>query len=97
MTFRPVSFAFGCKPLYNAHMRKITLLFFGFLFALFSVWLGDTIDKSENTPKNHNDEMIDKTIETVKTSDYYISIAEVITAGGALITGIISFATRNIE
>ncbi len=68
----------------------------GFLFALIAIWLSDTIDKSEDTSKTNN-EMVDKTIEIVKTADYYISIGEIITAGGALITGVLSLATRNNE
>ena len=74
-------------------MRKITALFFSCLIMFFAILIGDALDKSDYIPKT-NDETIDKIIETTKTADDYISIAEFLTGASALVTGIIVLKTR---
>ena len=74
-------------------MRKITIFFVSFLIALFGLWVGDAIDKSEDIIKSDID-VASQTFKAAKSAEQYISIGEAVMAGGALITGIISFATR---
>ena len=75
-------------------MRKITMLFVSFLAALFVLFIGDAIDKSEDIIKT-NTNVPEQVTKAAKTAEQYLTIGEVITAGGALVTGIFVFTTRN--
>jgi hypothetical protein len=72
-------------------MRKISILFFSFLFLAVALWFWDVIDVSDQTPVP----AVGGTIAADNTADMYFSIGEVVLSGGAIITGIIWLATRN--
>jgi hypothetical protein len=73
--------------------RKFAIAFVGFLIALFFLWFGDAIDKSDEINKTGNETLV-KTTETVMTADYYISIAKILCGAGAVITGIVTLVKK---
>jgi len=75
-------------------MKKVTAAFFVCLFLFIGIFIGDTIDKSEYVLKT-SDNTLTATYQAAQTTEEYLSIGELLTAIGALVTGIISLTTRN--